>query len=66
MQLLDFTLGGILEKYAFETPNKEFMVYPDRNLRFTYSEFNERVNKLAKGLMYTGVSEGDKVGIWAK
>ncbi len=65
MQLLDFTLGGILEKYAFETPDKEFMVYPDRNLRFTYSEFNERVNKLAKGLMYTGVREGDKVGIWA-
>ena len=65
MQLLDFTLGGILEKYAFETPEKEFMVYPDRNLRFTYSEFNERVNKLAKGLMYTGVCEGDKVGIWA-
>ncbi|MCW0483394.1 AMP-binding protein [Gaoshiqia sediminis] len=65
MQLLDYTLGGILEKYAFETPDQEFMVYPDRNLRFTYSEFNERVNKLAKGLMYIGVGEGDKVGIWA-
>lgn len=65
MQLLDYTLGSILEKYAFESPQKEFMVYPDRNLRFTYTEFNERVNKLAKGLMYIGVSEGDKVGIWA-
>lgn len=65
MQLLDYTLGGILEKYAFETPGQEFIVYPDRNLRFTYQEFNERVDKLAKGLMYTGVGEGDKVGIWA-
>jgi len=65
MQLLDYTLGSILEKYAFETPDQEFMVYPDRDLRFTYSEFNERVNKLAKGLMYIGVGEGDKVGIWA-
>jgi fatty-acyl-CoA synthase len=65
MQLLDYTLGGILEKYAYETPDQEFMVYPDRNLRFTYSEFNKRVNKLAKGLMYTGVMAGDKVGIWA-
>ncbi|MGQ8336061.1 AMP-binding protein [Sunxiuqinia sp. A32] len=65
MQLLDYTLGGILEKYAFETPDQDFMVYPDRNLRFSYAEFNDRVNKLAKGLMYAGVKEGDHVGIWA-
>lgn len=65
MQLIDYTLGGILEKYAFETPDQDFIVYPDRNLRFTYSHFNERVNKLAKGLMYIGVKPGDKVGIWA-
>lgn len=66
MQLLDYTLGEILEKWAFETPEKEFMVYPDRNLRFTYAQFNERVDNLAKGLLYIGVKPGDKVGIWAK
>lgn len=65
MQLTNYTLGGILEKYAFETPDKEFIVYPDRNLRFTYSQFNDRVDQLAKGLMYIGVGKGDKVGIWA-
>ncbi len=65
MQLLDYTLGGILEKYAFETPDQDFIVYPDRNLRWSYAEFNERVNRLAKGLMYMGVGKGDKVGIWA-
>ncbi|MGQ7868353.1 AMP-binding protein [Sunxiuqinia sp. sy24] len=65
MQLLDYTLGGILEKYAYETPDQEFMVYPDRDLRFTYSQFNDRVDKLAKGLMFNGVGVGDKVGIWA-
>ncbi|WP_372931867.1 AMP-binding protein [Mariniphaga sediminis] len=66
MQLLDYTLGEILEKWAFETPEKEFIVYPDRNLRFTYKQFNERVDALARGLLYTGVKPGDKVGIWAK
>jgi fatty-acyl-CoA synthase len=65
MQLLDYTLGGILEKYAYETPDQEFIVYADRDLQFTYSQFNDRVDKLAKGLMYTGVGVGDKVGIWA-
>ena len=66
MQLLDYTLGEILEKWAFETPDKEFIVYPDRDLRFTYKQFNDRVDALAKGLLYIGIRPGDKVGIWAK
>ncbi|NCB07021.1 MAG: AMP-binding protein [Bacteroidia bacterium] len=66
MQQIDYTLGEILEKWAIETPEHEFMVYPDRGLRFTYKQFNERVDNLAKGLLYIGVAPGDKVGIWAK
>ncbi len=65
MELLDFTLGGILEKWANEIPDNDFVVYPDRGLRFTYSEFNNRVDKLAKGLLAIGVRPHDKVGIWA-
>ena len=66
MQLLNSTLGEMLEKWAYKTPGKEFMIYPDRNLRFTYGEFNKRVDDLAKGLLFIGVKPGDKVGIWAK
>lgn len=66
MQLLEYRLGEILEKWAYETPNKDFIVYPDRNLRFTYSQFNQRVDALAKGMLYIGIRPGDKVGIWAK
>lgn len=66
MQLLDFTLGQILEKWAFETPDTEFIIYPDRNLCFTYKQFNSRVDQLAKGLLYIGIKPGDKVGIWAR
>lgn len=65
MELLNYTLGGMLEKWASETPETDFMVYPDRGLRFTYAEFNNRVNDLAKGLIAIGVKPGDKVGIWA-
>jgi fatty-acyl-CoA synthase len=66
MQLLDYTLGQMLEKWAFETPDKDFIVYPDRDLRFTYQQFNDRVDQLAKGLLFIGIKPGDKVGIWAK
>ncbi|NLI62280.1 MAG: AMP-binding protein [Methanosarcinaceae archaeon] len=47
-------------------PDQEFIVYPDRDLRFTYSSFNERVNNLAKGFIEIGLKKGDHIGIWAK
>ncbi len=64
-ELLEDTLGFVLEKWARETPDQDFMVYPDRGLRFSYQTFNQRVDKLAKGLIAVGVEPGAKVGIWA-
>ena len=37
MQLFERTLGQWLEHWAEETPDKEYIVYSDRNLRFTWS-----------------------------
>ena len=65
MELMEYTFGSILEKYASETPDQDFMVYPDRNLRFSYKQFNQRVNRLAKGLIAIGIKKNDKVGLWA-
>lgn len=65
MQLFEKTLGDFLEYWTERTPDKEFLVYSDRDLRFTYREFNDRVNDLAKGLMAIGVKRDSHVGIWA-
>ena len=62
---ITLTLGGVLEEMAARFPSKDFMVFPDRNLRFTYSEFDRRVNNLARGLLAIGLGKGDNVGIWA-
>ena len=66
MVFTELTIGDFLEKMVKKDPNQEFMVYPDRDLRFTYREFDERVNLLAKGLLAIGIKKGDHVGIWAK
>lgn len=66
MQLSDKTLGGWLEYWAQETPDNEYIVYADRNLRFSWSAFNERVDELAKGFLSVGVKKGSHVGIWAQ
>ncbi len=65
MTLSEKTLGDYIEQWATLTPEKEFIVYSDRDLRFTYKQFNERVNNMAKGLMAIGVKKGTHVGIWA-
>jgi len=65
MLFTEDTIGDFFEKQAEKDPDREFMVYPDRDLRFTYKQFDERVNKLAKGLLSIGVTKGDNVGIWA-
>ena len=65
MELFERTLGDWLEYWAEVQPDHEFIVYSDRDLRFTYKQFNDRVNNLAKGLMAIGVEKDTKVGIWA-
>ena len=65
LELSTRTLGDWLEHWAETTPDKEYIVYSDRNLRFTWSKFNERVDNMAKGLLSIGVERGTHVGIWA-
>ena len=56
MELSTRTLGDWLEHWALTTPDKEYIVYSDRNLRFTWKQFNERVDHMAKGLLAIGVA----------
>ncbi len=63
--MIEKTLGEVLELNVSLRPDKEFIVYSDRNLRLTYADFDKRVNKLAKGLLSIGIKKGDHVGIWA-
>ena len=66
MLFTEDTIGNFFEKQVEKNPDRDFIVYPDRNLRFTYSKFDERVNMLAKGLLSLGIGKGDHVGIWAR
>ncbi len=61
---LAFTLGGLLDDTTRRFPDNEALVYPDRNLRYTYKEFNAACDRLAKGLMALGIKKGEHVAIW--
>ncbi len=65
-QLSERTLGDWLEHWAQVSPDKEYIVYSDRDLRFTWKQFNERVDDMARGLIAIGVTKGTHVGLWAQ
>ena len=65
MEYIEKTLGEVLRDKAKEQPEHDFLVYADRDLRFTYGEFDRRVDDLAKGFLAMGLKKGDHVGMWA-
>jgi fatty-acyl-CoA synthase len=63
--MLETTLGALLREKARTQPDRDFIVYADRDLRFTYRDFDLRVDELAKGFLAIGLKRGDHIGIWA-
>lgn len=63
--VLTVTIGELLEQKAEKHPNHEAVIYADRNLRWSYKEFNDECRIVAKGLMRLGIDKGDHLAIWA-
>jgi fatty-acyl-CoA synthase len=64
-QQLTHTVGSLLDDMARRYPDNEALVYPERNLRYTYRQFNDACRQIAKGLLRMGVKKGDNIAIWA-
>jgi fatty-acyl-CoA synthase len=58
------TIGNYLDLIASRHPDAEALVVCHQNVRWTYSEFNQKVDELAAGLLSLGIITGDRVGIW--
>lgn len=54
-------LGEVLARWSRKAPDREALAFKDK--RYTYSQFNERVNRLASGLTGLGIGKGDKVAV---
>lgn len=63
-ELVYQTIGELVEEKALVYPNREALVYADRNYRLTYSQFNRHVDDVAKALMAIGLDKGDHFAVW--
>ena len=60
------TVGGLLDLVAERHPEDEALVYADRDLRYTYTEFKAVVENCARSLMALGMRRGDHVAVWGQ
>ncbi|MGE5577177.1 MAG: AMP-binding protein [Syntrophothermus sp.] len=65
LEFLNTTIGDLLDATTERFPDNEAVVYPDRDLRWTYRRFKEICDQAARGFMRLGIEKGEHVAIWA-
>ncbi len=63
--LIEMTFGDLLDAQAERFPDNECLVSPHRGSRFTYAQFRDECNRVARGMLAMGIKKGDHVAIWA-
>jgi fatty-acyl-CoA synthase len=59
------TLGDVLKATVAAQPDRDALVFPALGLRWSWSELERRVEKVARALVALGIRSGEHVGIWA-
>ncbi|MGM7702563.1 fatty acid--CoA ligase [Pseudalkalibacillus sp. Hm43] len=58
------TIGKMFNQTVQKFPTKEALVDAGTNQRWTYQQWNEKVNQLSNALMESGVRKGDRVSTY--
>ncbi|MGF2616628.1 AMP-binding protein [Rossellomorea vietnamensis] len=65
LNLLNVTIGRLLEEKAELQGRRDAVIYSDRNLRMTYKEFDQYCRRAARGLMGLGLQKGEHMAVWS-
>ncbi|MEM9190866.1 MAG: AMP-binding protein [Myxococcota bacterium] len=63
--LLHETIDTNFRRRVHDQPDRLALVVVHQGVRWSYREFDQRVQDLAKGLLHAGVEKGDRVALWA-
>lgn len=63
--LLNDTIGRVFDATTDRFPERDGLIVRHQGIRWSYREYRQRVDELARGLLQLGIAAGDRVGIWA-
>jgi fatty-acyl-CoA synthase len=68
--LIEVSMGALLDEAARLAPNQQAVVvdgFADHgfDVTWTYADFRDRSDAVARGLIAAGIRSGDRVGLWA-
>jgi fatty-acyl-CoA synthase len=58
------TIGDLLDSQTEQYADREALVHVETGTRYTYLEFKDECDRVARGLMALGIEKGQHVGIW--
>ena len=58
------TIGDLLDSQTERYADREALVHVETGTRYTYLEFKDECDRVARGLMALGIEKGQHVGIW--
>jgi fatty-acyl-CoA synthase len=63
-QIIYQTIGNYFDFICAKFPDNEALVVRHQQIRWTYRQFQQAVDRLATGLLKLEIAPGDRVGIW--
>src|SRR5688572_3004754 len=63
--LLKITIGDLLDRQAERFGARDALVHVEHGVRYTYAQFRDECDRVARGMIALGIQKGDHVGIWA-
>ncbi|XP_070082398.1 medium-chain acyl-CoA ligase ACSF2, mitochondrial isoform X7 [Equus przewalskii] len=64
LHLINKTVGQCLDATVQKIPDREALVVLHENVRLTFAQLKEEVDKAASGLLSIGLCKGDRLGMW--
>ncbi|XP_011363361.2 acyl-CoA synthetase family member 2, mitochondrial [Pteropus vampyrus] len=64
LPLINKTVGSCLDATAQKFPDREALVIVHENIRLTFAQLKEEVDKAASGLLSIGLRKGDRLAMW--
>ena len=59
------TIGQVLRTTAQKFPHHDALVFPQTGRRWTWQQFDEEVDRVARSLIALGIQDGEHLALWA-